>query len=97
MACNPAMDKNAPKLHPDAALIDSLGGPAALARLLAFDKPGSVQRIQNWKYRGIPELERLRRPDVFGPPPQDGPVARRRAAVEGAAAANSDDDEREAA
>lgn len=53
--------------HPDADLIDSLGGPAALARRLGYTKPGSVQRVQNWKRRGIPELTRLKRPDVFGP------------------------------
>jgi hypothetical protein len=56
--------------HPDAALIDRLGGPAELARTLGFDpKAGGVQRIQNWKQRGIPEVIRLRRQDVFGPPP----------------------------
>lgn len=69
MACNHAMNQTDPDLHSDAALIDHLGGPAAVARLLAFDKPGSVQRVQNWKYRGIPEVIRLRRQDVFGPAP----------------------------
>lgn len=39
----------------DAALIERLGGPAALARRLRFDpKKGGVQRVQNWKVRGIP-------------------------------------------
>lgn len=61
------MDKNEVSLHPDATLIDALGGPAVVARLLSFEKAGSVQRIQNWKYRGIPEVIRLRRQDVFGP------------------------------
>lgn len=64
------MDKNETPLHPDATLIDALGGPAAVARMLAFEKAGSVQRIQNWKYRGIPEVIRLRRQDVFGAPPK---------------------------
>lgn len=64
------MDKNQTELHPDAGLIDSLGGPSALAKRLGFDKPGSVQRIQNWKYRGIPEVIRLRRTDVFGSAPK---------------------------
>lgn len=73
MACNFAMDKNTTELHPDATLIDALGGPSAVARLLDFDKPGSVQRIQNWKYRGIPEVIRLRRQDVFGPAPAADP------------------------
>jgi hypothetical protein len=61
------------KYHEDADLIDRLGGPAALARALGFDSRIGVQRVQNWKYRGIPEIERLRNPDVFGPAPdQEG-------------------------
>ena len=39
----------------DATLIERLGGPANLARRLSFDpKKGGVQRVQNWKVRGIP-------------------------------------------
>lgn len=52
------------KYHPDADLIDRLGGPSALARALNFGD-GGVQRVQNWKYRGIPEIERLRNPEIF--------------------------------
>lgn len=52
-------------LHPDAQLIDQLGGPAVLARALGFDMPKGTQRVQNWKYRGIPELMRLRYPSIF--------------------------------
>lgn len=66
MAFNGAMDKN----HPDAKLIDRLGGPAILAKTLGFDpKSGGVQRVQNWKRRGIPEVIRLRNPDLFGAEP----------------------------
>ena len=57
-------------MHEDAKLIDSLGGPAELARTLGYRMPGSVQRVQNWKYRGIPEVIRLRRTDVLGPAPE---------------------------
>ena len=58
------------KLHEDATLIESLGGASVLAKRLGFDpKTGGVQRVQNWKVRGIPEVIRLRRPDVFGPAP----------------------------
>lgn len=64
MACNVAMTK----LHDDAKLIDRLGGPAALARKLGFG-PGGTQRVQNWKYRGIPEIELLRNPAAFRPEP----------------------------
>lgn len=68
--CNPLMDtKPDVALHPDADLIDSLGGPANVARRLGFNQPGGTQRVQNWKYRGIPEVVRLRRTDVFGPAP----------------------------
>lgn len=39
----------------DAALIDRLGGPAKIAKRLRYDpKEGGVQRVQNWKARGIP-------------------------------------------
>lgn len=69
MVCNPGMNK--PKYHPDANLIDTLGGPTELARKLGYETGGS-QRVQNWKYRGIPEIERLRNPDIFGPPPGQG-------------------------
>ncbi|MGH8032718.1 MAG: hypothetical protein ACREO8_10230 [Luteimonas sp.] len=55
------------KYHPDAALIDRLGGPAELARKLGFDSRIGIQRVQNWKRRGIPEILRFKRTDVFGP------------------------------
>ena len=63
------------KFHEDAALIDALGGPAQLARSLGYTSPGAVQRVQNWKYRGIPEVIRLRDPDAFKLPPSDEPTA----------------------
>jgi len=56
-------------LHPDAVLIEGLGGPTAVARALGYDLPKGVQRVQNWKYRGIPPYTRLSRQDVFGPAP----------------------------
>jgi hypothetical protein len=53
--------------HPDADLIDRLGGSTKTAQRLGLDtKAGGVQRVQNWKVRGIPELLRYQRPDVFG-------------------------------
>lgn len=45
----------------DRDLIDSLGGPTKVAALLGY----SVQRVQNWKERGIPAQVRLDHPDVF--------------------------------
>lgn len=56
------MEKN----HPDADLIADLGGPTEVAKKLGWDKPGSVQRIQNWIVRGIPARVQLDHPDVFG-------------------------------
>jgi hypothetical protein len=57
------------KTHPDAELIARLGGPAKLARALGYNtKDGkSTQRVNNWRFRGIPEILRYKRPDVFGP------------------------------
>ncbi|MGV6491354.1 hypothetical protein ACTUVK_000517 [Stenotrophomonas rhizophila] len=57
------------EVHPDAQLIDQLGGPAVVARALGFEMPGGVQRVHNWKSRGIPPLTRITRTDVFGPMP----------------------------
>jgi hypothetical protein len=53
----------------DADLIKDLGGPAKVAKLLGYDKPGSVQRVQNWMTRGIPAEVRLAHLDIF--PVQD--------------------------
>lgn len=48
MAFNSAM-------HPDSQLIDRFGGATKLAARLGFSiKGGGVQRVQNWKERGIP-------------------------------------------
>lgn len=52
-------------MHPHAQLIDRLGGSKAVARALELTSPGSLQRVSNWKRRGIPELLMLKRPDVF--------------------------------
>lgn len=66
--CNTGMEK---KPHRDWKLIAALGGPARVAQCLGWqDEAGVIQRIQNWKYRGIPELLRYQRQDVFGPAPK---------------------------
>jgi hypothetical protein len=56
----------------DKEVIDALGGPAAVAEKLGYDKHGGVQRVQNWTTRGIPPKVRLERPDLF---PMPAPVA----------------------
>jgi hypothetical protein len=53
----------------DRDVIDRLGGSSKVAELLGFDKRGGVQRVSNWKKRGIPSAIKLSRPDLF-PQPQ---------------------------
>lgn len=77
------MSKEPKAPHQDWAVIEKLGGPRQVADLLRYTGAGRVQRVQNWKFRGIPELERLRRPEVFRLP-QSGEVDQQQAAVGGA-------------
>ncbi len=49
----------------DSKLIDALGGPTRVAELLGYDKAGGVQRVHNWRHRGIPARVKLERSDVF--------------------------------
>ena len=52
--------------HPDATLIEKLGGAAQLAQLLGFDPAkGGVQRVDNWTRRGIPAKVKLEHASVF--------------------------------
>ncbi len=42
-------------MHQDAGLISHMGGATKLAARLGYDlKNGGIQRVQNWKRRGIP-------------------------------------------
>lgn len=54
-----------PKPHPDWQLISELGGPIKVAAKLGWNKAGSVQRVQNWKHRGIPAAVKLEHPEMF--------------------------------
>lgn len=56
MAFNAPMNQPTTAMHKDSELIDKLGGPAEVARKLGFEMPKGIQRVQNWKYRGIPPL-----------------------------------------
>lgn len=49
----------------DADLIDKAGGPSALAARLRFEEKGAVQRVSNWKRRGIPPAIRWEHRAVF--------------------------------
>jgi hypothetical protein len=52
-------------MRSDKQLIEELGGPAKVAKLLGYDKHGGVQRVQNWTYRGIPPKVKIEYPDLF--------------------------------
>lgn len=56
-----------PRKEPDFSLIQALGGPSKLAAKLGLSHPGSVQRVSNWQFRGIPAQVKLDRPDLFLP------------------------------
>lgn len=44
-------------MHHDAELISHMGGATKLATRLGYDpEKGGIQRVQNWKKRGIPPL-----------------------------------------
>jgi len=51
--------------HPDWILITDLGGPVKVADLMKLATKGGVQRVQNWKYRGIPASVKLQHPELF--------------------------------
>ena len=48
----------------DREIIEALGGPAKVAKLLKFEKFGT-QRVFNWMTRGIPAQVRLDHPRLF--------------------------------
>lgn len=56
---------HAEQAHPDWALILALGGPAKVAEILGLPKNGGVQRVQNWKHRGIPPAVKVQYPALF--------------------------------
>jgi hypothetical protein len=49
----------------DRDLIEKLGGATKVAELLNLEKLGGVQRVHNWKSRGIPAAVKVARPDLF--------------------------------
>lgn len=51
--------------HPDWQLILELGGPTKVAEMLNLPREGGVQRVQNWKTRGIPAAVKLDHPKLF--------------------------------
>lgn len=53
------------QIEHDAKLILQLGGPTKVAALIGENKPGSVQRVQNWITRGIPAQVKVNHPHLF--------------------------------
>lgn len=56
------MNKNdKQKIDFDRKLIERLGGSVSLAARLGY----TVQRVHNWKTRGVPALVKINHPDIF--------------------------------
>lgn len=49
----------------DRELIEDLGGPTKVAKLLGYDYPGGIQRVQNWLSRGIPPKVKIDHQNLF--------------------------------
>jgi len=49
------------ELHDDARLIDAIGGVAKVAMTLGYSK----ERVNNWRYRGIPARVILDKPRLW--------------------------------
>lgn len=49
-------------MHTATELIAALGGPSKVCDLLGYSRAGGLQRIHNWKTRGIPAKVRLDHP-----------------------------------
>ncbi|WP_227874080.1 hypothetical protein [Cupriavidus metallidurans] len=63
---NQAMNAKPTAVHADWQLIESLGGPAQVAKLLGYDlKKGGIQRVHNWRVRGVPPSVKLAHPSLF--------------------------------
>ena len=55
------MFKDNQQITDDREIIDRLGGSTKVAELIHYQ----VQRVQNWKTRGIPASEKLKHPNLF--------------------------------
>lgn len=52
-------------IEADRERIERLGGSAAVARRMGLTSSGAVQRVNNWKTRGIPAEVKLEWPELF--------------------------------
>jgi hypothetical protein len=46
-------------------IIDALGGPAQISRDLGFNPESGIQRVHNWRIRGIPPKVLLDHKEYF--------------------------------
>ena len=70
------------KIQNDADLIKRLGGPSKVAEILAIDKRGGAQRVQNWMVRGIPSQIKVNYPHIFMPELATSPANKAQPALE---------------
>ncbi|AEI76532.1 hypothetical protein CNE_1c11770 [Cupriavidus necator N-1] len=60
------MSSNQTTVHCDWQIIEDLGGATEVAKLLGYDKKrGGIQRIHNWRVRGIPSAVKVAHPGLF--------------------------------
>lgn len=52
-------------METDREIIERLGGPAEVARLLNYEKHNGTQRVHNWMTRGIPAQVKVDHPEIF--------------------------------
>lgn len=58
----------------DAELIKHYGGPSRIAAMLGWHESRAVQRIHNWRSRGIPARVKLQFPHIFLAPELAAPA-----------------------
>ena len=66
------INKGGLEMPTDKEIIDNLGGPAAVAGLLGFEKHRGTQRVFNWMTRGIPAQVKVDYPELFMPAAKSG-------------------------
>ncbi|SCU73536.1 conserved hypothetical protein [Cupriavidus necator] len=60
------MNPNQTTVHPDWQIIEELGGATEVAKLLGYDKKrGGIQRVHNWRVRGVPSAVKVAHPGLF--------------------------------
>ncbi len=60
-----AMNTRKKPLHPDAAILDAIGGPSHVAEQLGLPREGGRQRVHGWRVNGVPADVKLQFPHIF--------------------------------